>query len=127
MTADPKAVSICFSTAASDVAWRASASASMTSAPSCFSRRATVDLPEPMLPVSPTVIMPASLAARVPGSCRQRDKVRFMSKSKGLTPQSEDFPAWYNEIVYRADLADLSPVRGSMVIKPYGYALWENI
>ena len=50
-----------------------------------------------------------------------------MSKSKGLTPQSEDFPAWYNEIVYRADLADLSPVRGSMVIKPYGYALWENI
>lgn len=50
-----------------------------------------------------------------------------MSKSKGLTAQSADFPAWYNEIVYRADLADLSPVRGSMVIKPYGYALWENI
>ena len=50
-----------------------------------------------------------------------------MSKSKGLTAQSEDFSAWYNEIVYRADLADLSPVRGSMVIKPYGYALWENI
>ena len=50
-----------------------------------------------------------------------------MAKSKGLTPQSEDFSAWYNEIVYRADLADLSPVRGSMVIKPYGYALWENI
>ena len=46
---------------------------------------------------------------------------------KGLTPQSEDFSAWYNEIVYQADLADLSPVRGSMVIKPYGYALWENI
>ena len=47
--------------------------------------------------------------------------------TKGLTPQSEDFSAWYNEIVYKADLADLSPVRGSMVIKPYGYALWENI
>ncbi len=46
---------------------------------------------------------------------------------KRLTPQSEDFNAWYNEIVYRADLADLSPVRGSMVIRPYGYALWENI
>jgi prolyl-tRNA synthetase len=50
-----------------------------------------------------------------------------MAKSKGLTPQSEDFSAWYNEIVYRADLADLAPVRGSMVIRPYGYALWENI
>jgi prolyl-tRNA synthetase len=46
---------------------------------------------------------------------------------KGLTPQHEDFSAWYNEIVYKADLADLSPVRGSMVIKPYGYALWEGI
>ncbi len=50
-----------------------------------------------------------------------------MSKNKGLVPQSEDFSAWYNDIVYRADLADLSPVRGSMVIKPYGYALWEHI
>ncbi len=46
---------------------------------------------------------------------------------KRLTSQSEDFSAWYNELVYRADLADLSPVRGSMVIRPYGYALWENI
>jgi prolyl-tRNA synthetase len=50
-----------------------------------------------------------------------------MAKNKGVTPQSEDFSAWYNEIVYRADLADLSPVRGAMVIKPYGYALWENL
>ncbi len=47
--------------------------------------------------------------------------------AKKLTPQSQDFSAWYNEIVYRADLADLSPVRGSMVIRPYGFALWENI
>ncbi len=44
-----------------------------------------------------------------------------------LTSQAEDFSKWYNEIVYRADLADLSPVRGSMVIKPYGFALWEHI
>ncbi len=50
-----------------------------------------------------------------------------MAKTKGLTSQQEDFSAWYNEIVYKADLADLSPVRGSMVIKPYGYALWEHI
>jgi prolyl-tRNA synthetase len=44
-----------------------------------------------------------------------------------LTPQHEDFSKWYNEIVQKADLADYSPVRGSMVIKPYGYALWERI
>ncbi|MDF1515568.1 MAG: proline--tRNA ligase [Anaerolineae bacterium] len=44
-----------------------------------------------------------------------------------LTPQNEDFSKWYNEIVQKADLADYSPVRGCMVIKPYGYTLWENI
>ncbi len=44
-----------------------------------------------------------------------------------LTSQSEDFSKWYNEIVQKADLADYSPVRGCMVIKPYGYTLWENI
>ncbi len=44
-----------------------------------------------------------------------------------LTSQSEDFSKWYNEIVQKADLADYSPVRGSMVIKPYGYTLWERI
>lgn len=44
-----------------------------------------------------------------------------------LTPQQEDFSKWYNEIVQKADLADYSPVRGSMVIKPYGYTLWERI
>ena len=44
-----------------------------------------------------------------------------------LTPRSQDFAAWYNEVVQRAELADYSPVRGSMVIRPYGYTLWENI
>ncbi len=46
---------------------------------------------------------------------------------RGLTPHDEDFSAWYNEVVYEADLVDHSPVRGSFVIRPYGYALWENI
>ncbi|MFP4395902.1 MAG: proline--tRNA ligase [Anaerolineales bacterium] len=44
-----------------------------------------------------------------------------------LTPQNEDFSKWYNEVVLKADLADYSPVRGCMVIKPYGYTLWERI
>jgi len=47
------------------------------------------------------------------------------SKEKALTSQDEDFSAWYNEIVLRAELADYSPVRGCMVIRPYGYRLWE--
>jgi prolyl-tRNA synthetase len=45
----------------------------------------------------------------------------------GVTAQSVDFNDWYNEIVLKADLADYSPVRGAMVVKPYGWALWENI
>lgn len=50
-----------------------------------------------------------------------------MADEKGLTPRREDFSAWYNEVVQRAELADYSPVRGSMVIRPYGYAIWEHM
>jgi prolyl-tRNA synthetase len=50
-----------------------------------------------------------------------------MADEKALTPRSEDFSAWYNEVVLRAELAEHSPVRGSMVIRPWGYALWENM
>src|SRR5579859_716133 len=39
----------------------------------------------------------------------------------------DDYAQWYQDVVYKADLADLSPVRGCMVIRPYGYALWENM
>jgi prolyl-tRNA synthetase len=48
-----------------------------------------------------------------------------MSRDKALTPRAEDFSAWYNELVLRSELADYSPVRGCMVIRPYGYRLWE--
>ena len=44
-----------------------------------------------------------------------------------LASPDEDFSAWYNDVVLRADLADYSPVRGCMVIKPYGYELWEAV
>ena len=44
-----------------------------------------------------------------------------------LPQQSQDFPAWYGQVVRRADLAENSVVRGAMVIKPYGYAIWEAI
>jgi len=46
---------------------------------------------------------------------------------KALTARSEDQSKWYTEVVQRAKLADYSPVRGCMVIRPYGYALWENV
>lgn len=43
-----------------------------------------------------------------------------------LPTRAEDFSEWYNQLVVRADLADYAPVRGCMVVKPYGWALWEN-
>ncbi|MER7071575.1 proline--tRNA ligase [Terrabacter sp. NPDC000476] len=44
-----------------------------------------------------------------------------------LTPQSDDFPRWYQDVVAKAELADNGPVRGTMVIRPYGYAIWERM
>jgi prolyl-tRNA synthetase len=44
-----------------------------------------------------------------------------------LTPQAEDFPRWYQDVVGKAEMADNGPVRGTMVIRPYGYALWERM
>jgi len=49
-----------------------------------------------------------------------------MSEEK-LTPRNVDFSEWYNQIVLRAEMADYAPVRGCMVVRPYGWALWENI
>lgn len=46
---------------------------------------------------------------------------------QGISKQEDDFSQWYNDLVVKADLAENSPVRGCMIIKPYGYALWENM
>ena len=50
-----------------------------------------------------------------------------MADEKKLTTRAEDFSAWYNEVVLRAELADYSPVRGCMVIRPSGYGIWERM
>ncbi|RVU22579.1 proline--tRNA ligase [Streptomyces antnestii] len=50
-----------------------------------------------------------------------------MAKTPVLTPQAEDFPRWYQDIVSKAELAENGPVRGTMVIRPYGYGLWERM
>ena len=44
-----------------------------------------------------------------------------------LPTRQQDFNEWYNQLVLRADMADYAPVRGCMIVKPYGWALWENI
>ncbi|HTC24997.1 MAG TPA: proline--tRNA ligase [Gemmatimonadales bacterium] len=50
-----------------------------------------------------------------------------MAETKALTPRATDFSAWYNELIMKAELADYSPVRGCMVIRPNGYAIWEQM
>ncbi len=47
--------------------------------------------------------------------------------SKGITNRADDYSQWYNDIVKKADLAEHSPVRGCMIIKPYGYSIWEKM
>lgn len=46
---------------------------------------------------------------------------------QAVTPRSENYSDWYNEVIRRAKLVDYGPVKGTMVIRPYGYAIWENI
>ena len=50
-----------------------------------------------------------------------------MANQSVLTSQAEDFPRWYQDVVAKAEMAENGPVRGTMVIRPYGYALWENM
>src|SRR5687768_18289118 len=52
---------------------------------------------------------------------------KTMADDKKLTPRAEDFSAWYNELVLKAELADYAPVRGCMVIRPAGYGIWERM
>src|SRR5690242_2527156 len=71
--------------------------------------------------VSPLAAHPGSAVSADPSAAAAN---RFV---KSITPQSEDFSGWYNDVVLRAELADYSPVRGCMVIRPYGYAIWESM
>ena len=48
-------------------------------------------------------------------------------EQKGLTSRDSDYSQWYLDVIAAADMADYSPVKGCMVIKPWGYAIWENI
>ena len=46
---------------------------------------------------------------------------------KNIASIEEDFPQWYTDVVIKTELVDYGPVKGTMVIRPYGYAIWENI
>ena len=48
-----------------------------------------------------------------------------MTQAKKITPRAQDFSEWYNDVIAEAQLADYSPVRGCMVIRPLGYRIWE--
>src|SRR5437763_13306809 len=50
-----------------------------------------------------------------------------MADDKKLTTRAENFSEWYNELVLKSELADYSPVRGCMVIRPHGYGVWERM
>jgi prolyl-tRNA synthetase len=50
-----------------------------------------------------------------------------MAKQPILTPQADDFPRWYQDVVAKAELAENGPARGTMVIRPYGYGIWERM
>ena len=50
-----------------------------------------------------------------------------MAKAPVLTPRADDFPRWYQDVLNKAELAENGPVRGTMVIRPYGYAIWERM
>ena len=47
--------------------------------------------------------------------------------SKGVTPKSQDYAKWYTDVITKAELADYGPVKGTMVIRPYGYQIWDNL
>jgi len=66
----------------------------------------------------------ARFRSGVPG---ERDYDPSMAKAPILTPQADDFPRWYQDVLNKAELADNGPVRGTMVIRPYAYALWERM
>ena len=67
------------------------------------------------------------LIARVALTLQGNSANNMAKELKDLTKRSVDYSKWYNELVVKADLAEQADVRGCMVIKPYGYAIWERI
>src|SRR6202051_2939928 len=58
---------------------------------------------------------------------RAARRTDFRMAEEKLPTRAQDFSEWYNQLVLKAQLADYAPVRGCMIVRPYGWALWENI
>ncbi|HJZ01043.1 MAG TPA: hypothetical protein VJ305_10000, partial [Streptosporangiaceae bacterium] len=85
----------------------------------------TVERPELAVDEPATAGPVRGLLMRLGGNTRLGNLKVMARDERSVTPQSEDFSAWYNDVVFRAELVDRGPVRGSMVIRPYGYRIWE--
>ncbi|XP_059312328.1 proline--tRNA ligase, chloroplastic/mitochondrial-like isoform X1 [Lycium ferocissimum] len=83
----------------------------------------TVRSPAP----APAIKQRLRLPLRRPFSTAEKVVGAVVDKERVITPRSEDFNAWYLDVIANAELADYGPVRGTMVIRPYGYAIWEAI
>lgn len=109
------------------VALRLPSLTSLISSSSTFSRRSSaIFLRRSRYPFR---TLSAQSAASSPPDTEDRinDKKKAGNQEKVITPRSQDFNAWYLDIIANAELADYGPVRGTMVIRPYGYAIWEAI
>jgi prolyl-tRNA synthetase len=71
------------------------------------------------------ISLPSNISNKFPSDKVQKAYQKAMSKE--ITSRNDDYAQWYNDLVLKGNLADYSAVRGCMVIKPYGFALWENI
>src|ERR1700750_2936355 len=65
--------------------------------------------------------------AKNAGDAGPLSTLRHMAKQPVLTPRGDDFPRWYQDVLQKAQLAENGPVRGTMVIRPYGYSIWERM
>jgi prolyl-tRNA synthetase len=82
----------------------------------------------PAAAASASAAAPDAPPAKQAKQQKQQQQPKQQQRSEeSVTPKSEDYSRWYLDVVAKAQLADYGPVRGTMVIRPYGYALWENI
>lgn len=79
------------------------------------------------LHTSPARLCPAATTAGASSAAPAKMETRGGHREGQVTPRSTDFNAWYTDVIAAAELADYGPVRGTMVIRPYGYAIWEAI
>ena len=77
--------------------------------------------------VGPALRLPAEGGAPQPCAAQGGDFPPHTKMSEKITPRAQDWSAWYNDVVLKAKLADYSPVKGTMIIRPEGFALWERM